>query len=75
MLILLTNDDGIYAPGLAAMERELERLGDVYVVAPATEQRGVGHSITYLESPGASRSCSKGTSGVVGPWRAARPIA
>ncbi|HEV3136935.1 MAG TPA: 5'/3'-nucleotidase SurE [Pirellulales bacterium] len=48
MLILLTNDDGIYAPGLAAMERELERLGDVYVVAPATEQSGVGHSITYL---------------------------
>ena len=48
MLILLTNDDGIYAPGLAAMERELERLGDVYVVSPATEQSGVGHSITYL---------------------------
>jgi len=48
LLILLTNDDGIYAPGLAAMERELGRLGDVYVVAPATEQSGVGHSITYL---------------------------
>lgn len=48
MLILLTNDDGIYAPGLAAMERELEGLGDVYVVSPATEQSGVGHSITYL---------------------------
>ena len=48
MLILLTNDDGIYAPGLAAMERELEKIGDVYVVAPATEQSGVGHSITYL---------------------------
>jgi len=46
--ILLTNDDGIYAPGLAAMERELSRLGKVYVVAPATEQSGVGHSITYL---------------------------
>jgi 5'-nucleotidase len=48
VLILLTNDDGIYAPGLAAMERELEQLGDVYVVSPATEQSGVGHSITYL---------------------------
>jgi 5'-nucleotidase len=48
VLILLTNDDGIYAPGLAAMERQLERLGEVYVVAPATEQSGVGHSITYL---------------------------
>jgi 5'-nucleotidase len=48
VLILLTNDDGIYAPGLAAMERELRRLGEVSLVAPATEQSGVGHSITYL---------------------------
>jgi 5'-nucleotidase len=48
MQILLTNDDGIYAPGLAAMERALARLGDVYVVAPAVEQSGVGHSITFL---------------------------
>jgi len=46
--ILLTNDDGIHAPGLAAMERELRQLGDVCVVAPATEQSGVGHSITFL---------------------------
>lgn len=48
MLILLTNDDGIYAPGLAAMERALVRLGEVHVVAPAVEQSGVGHSITFL---------------------------
>lgn len=48
MQILLTNDDGIYAPGLAAMERALARLGDVCVVAPAVEQSGVGHSITFL---------------------------
>lgn len=48
MLILLTNDDGIYAPGLAALERELRALGDVAVVAPAVEQSGVGHAITYL---------------------------
>ena len=47
MLILLTNDDGIYAPGLAALEKSLRRLGDVEVVAPATEQSGVGHSITF----------------------------
>jgi len=46
--ILLTNDDGIYAPGLAAMQRELAKMGDVCVVAPATEQSGVAHSITYL---------------------------
>jgi 5'-nucleotidase len=48
MLILLTNDDGIHAPGLAAMERELHELGEVCVVAPASEQSGVSHSITYL---------------------------
>ncbi len=49
MQILLTNDDGIYVPGLAAMERALNRLGDVAVVAPATEQSGVGHTITFLK--------------------------
>ena len=48
VLILLTNDDGIYAPGLQALEAELKRLGNVVVVAPATEQSGVGHSITFL---------------------------
>ncbi len=48
MQILLTNDDGIYAPGLAALECELRQLGEVTVVAPATEQSGVGHSITFL---------------------------
>jgi 5'-nucleotidase len=48
MQILLTNDDGIYAPGLAAMEAELARLGNVTVVAPTIEQSGVGHSITFL---------------------------
>jgi 5'-nucleotidase len=46
--ILLTNDDGIHAPGLAAMERELRQMGDVCVVAPAHEQSGVSHSITFL---------------------------
>jgi 5'-nucleotidase len=45
---LLTNDDGVYAPGLLAMQRQLRHLGEVTVVAPATEQSGVGHSITYL---------------------------
>jgi len=44
----LANDDGIYAPGLHALRQTLERLGNVLVVAPATEQSGVGHSITYL---------------------------
>ena len=48
MIILLTNDDGIYAPGLAAMAHQLRDLGEVYVVAPASEQSGVSQSITFL---------------------------
>ncbi len=48
MRILLTNDDGVYAPGLRAMRAELLALGEVTVVAPASEQSAVGHSITLL---------------------------
>ena len=48
MRILLTNDDGVYAPGLRALRKELQELGEVVVVAPATEQSAVGHSITLL---------------------------
>lgn len=48
MRILLTNDDGIHAPGLAALAEALTELGEVLVVAPAAEQSGVGLSITYL---------------------------
>jgi 5'-nucleotidase len=44
--ILLTNDDGVYAPGLRALRTELQKLGDVIVVAPATEQSAAGHSVT-----------------------------
>jgi 5'-nucleotidase len=48
MRILLTNDDGFYAPGLRALRTELKKLGDVRVVAPATEQSAAGHSVTLL---------------------------
>lgn len=50
MRILLTNDDGIHAPGLKAMHEALLERSDyeVQVVAPALEQSGVGLSITYL---------------------------
>jgi 5'-nucleotidase len=46
MRILLTNDDGVYAPGLRALWAELRKLGEVVVVAPAAEQSAVGHSVT-----------------------------
>jgi 5'-nucleotidase len=48
MRILLTNDDGIYAPGLRALRTELQKIGTVLVVAPATEQSAAGHSVTLL---------------------------
>lgn len=50
MQILLTNDDGIYAPGLLAMWRALQSLGQVHVVAPESVQSASGHAIT-LNSP------------------------
>jgi 5'-nucleotidase len=49
MHILLANDDGIFAPGLAAIYKELQSFGDVTVVAPADVRSGAGHSITIRE--------------------------
>ena len=47
MRILLTNDDGIHAPGLKVLEKIARRLSDdVTIVAPSEEQSGTGHSLT-----------------------------
>lgn len=47
MRILLTNDDGIHAPGLEVLERIAARLSDdIWIVAPSEEQSGAGHSLT-----------------------------
>ncbi|MEH6727905.1 MAG: 5'/3'-nucleotidase SurE [Hyphomicrobiales bacterium] len=47
MRILVTNDDGINAPGLAVMREIAEALGsEVWVVAPETDQSGLSHSLT-----------------------------
>ena len=46
MRILITNDDGILAPGIAALYRAVRDLGDVDVVAPETTQSASGHAIT-----------------------------
>ncbi|WP_026809829.1 5'/3'-nucleotidase SurE [Arenibacter latericius] len=45
-LILVTNDDGITAPGLRALIRFMKEIGDVIVVAPNSPQSGMGHAIT-----------------------------
>ncbi|MCX5677003.1 MAG: 5'/3'-nucleotidase SurE [Planctomycetota bacterium] len=49
MRILVTNDDGIMAPGLLALRRAMAQLGDVTVVAPTTPQSAVAHSITLMD--------------------------
>jgi len=49
MRILVTNDDGIMAPGLLALRRALADLGDTVVVAPTVPQSAVGHSITLTD--------------------------
>ncbi|MGD8487266.1 MAG: 5'/3'-nucleotidase SurE [Chloroflexota bacterium] len=46
--ILVTNDDGIESRGLLALKQALEAVGDVYVMAPATNQSAVGHSMTFM---------------------------
>lgn len=47
MRILVTNDDGIYSPGIAALAKVATRLGKVQVVAPDVEQSSMGHAVTH----------------------------
>lgn len=44
--ILITNDDGIFAPGIYALWEVMRKIGDVIVVAPDSEKSAVGHAIT-----------------------------
>lgn len=50
MYIMVTNDDGIHAPGILALATAMARLGKVTVVAPDRERSAAGHSLT-LHSP------------------------
>ena len=47
--MLVTNDDGVRAPGIFALAQALQAVGEVTIVAPATNQSGKGHSITIDE--------------------------
>lgn len=64
MRILITNDDGISAPGLVVAEAIAAELagpdGEVWVVAPAFEQSGVAHCVSYIRPMRIER---------LGPWR------
>lgn len=57
MRILITNDDGIYSPGIAALAKCASRFGEVKIMAPDVEQSSMGHAITasrpisYKKSP------------------------
>ena len=67
MRILLTNDDGVNAKGLALLEQVARRFSDdIWVVAPTEEQSGAGHSLTLtrplrLRRLGERRFCVTGT--------------
>ncbi len=50
LLILISNDDGIHAPGINALAEEIKKIGDVVIVAPDKQQSAVGHAIT-MNSP------------------------
>jgi 5'-nucleotidase len=47
MRILITNDDGIYSPGIAALAHIARQFGEVRIVAPDVEQSSMGHAITH----------------------------
>ena len=49
-LILVTNDDGITAPGIRALVEVMKEIGDVVVVAPDSPQSGMGHAITISDT-------------------------
>ena len=49
-LILVTNDDGITAPGLRTLINIMNEIGDVVVVAPDSPQSGMGHAITINDT-------------------------
>lgn len=48
-LILVTNDDGIFAGGIKTLVEEMAKLGDVVVVAPDSAQSGMGHAVTIRD--------------------------
>ncbi|MDE5413994.1 5'/3'-nucleotidase SurE [Alkalihalobacterium chitinilyticum] len=49
MKFLVTNDDGIFAPGVAALVEVLQHFGEIYVVCPDQERSAISHSITIKQ--------------------------
>ncbi len=67
-LILLSNDDGIDAGGLAALAEALDGLGELCIVAPESEQSAVGHAITVRDPIRAHAHDFETTAGPVAAW-------
>jgi 5'-nucleotidase len=49
MKVLITNDDGITSTGILAASNAIEKIVDTTIVAPVTQQSGIGHTITLFE--------------------------
>ncbi len=65
-IILITNDDGISSPGIKTLSKTLKSVGDVFIVAPETEQSAVAHALTLhrplrYERIGNNKYCVNGT--------------
>ena len=60
-LILVTNDDGITAPGIRCLIDIMSEIGEVIVVAPDSPQSGMGHAITINSTLHCSKISSKST--------------
>jgi 5'-nucleotidase len=61
MRILITNDDGVYSPGIAALAEAAASFGEVRIVAPDVERSSAGHSITATRPLGYKRTPLKGS--------------
>src|SRR5690348_2263158 len=64
MRILITNDDGVYSPGIAALAQVASRFGEVRIVAPDVEMSSASHSITASRPVSYKRTDLPGLAGI-----------
>ena len=64
MRILITNDDGVYSPGIAALAQVASRFGEVRIVAPDVEMSSASHSITASRPVNHKRTSLAGLPGI-----------
>ena len=70
MKILISNDDGIYSPGIAALAKVAATFGDVRIVAPDVEQSSMSHAITSTRP---YRPAIAGFHGEIHTWLSREP--